>query len=100
MKKIQLIRYLPVFATTLPKFNKDAFVALVKDWLNPLFTSLLIIVPPVLAIVLVVNYIKYITMDENEQQQKPLAPRQTKMIFWAIVIESISAILAIFGFVI
>lgn len=83
-----------------PSFSVDKAVALFSQFATPFLSFVLIVIPTITAISCGIMFIKDRLSDENEQQQKPLGPRISKVIGWAVAMELITAILDVFGLVV
>ena len=77
--------------------NGDALVSLVKSFLDPALTALMIIIPTACLVYCAVQAVKWYASDEQTQQQNPIWGKIKKAILLAVVMFSLSAILKIFG---
>lgn len=85
-----------VYAQT-PGFNNEEAQEVAKKFLDPLTTFALWAIPAVALVVLVISGISWLSKDEDERENKPYIKTAKKIIFVAIVVESMPIILKIFG---
>ena len=80
-----------------PGFNTGEAENLVKSFTDPLTTFLLWAVPIICVIACIARYVSWAAKDDDEQQQKPIWKSIKNYIFWAVIVESVSAIMKILG---
>lgn len=101
MKKyiLSFITFMAVLTTPINAvgFNEAAAKDLITSFVTPLTSFLLWAVPVIAAAACLAAYLGWVGKDEDEKEQKPIAKQLKKIIFWAVVVESISAIFKIFG---
>lgn len=78
-------------------FNTEEAKRLFNSIANPLTSFLLWATPFICIAACIWKYVAWAGKDEDEQEQRPIWKTIKKYIFWAIIIESLSAIMKIFG---
>lgn len=101
MKKyiLSFITFMAVLTTPINAvgFNEAAAKDLITAFVTPLTSFLLWAVPVTAGAACLAAYLRWVGKDEDEKEQKPIAKQLKTIIFWAVVVESISAIFKIFG---
>ena len=85
------------FAYILAGFNKGEAQNFVKSYTDPLTSFLLWAVPVVAIIASVISGITYLIKDEEDRYRKKFSKELKRILFVAIIIESISLIFKIVG---
>ncbi|MCI6272218.1 MAG: hypothetical protein MR601_04640 [Erysipelotrichaceae bacterium] len=78
-------------------FDEAAAKSLAESYITPFTSFLLWAVPLVCVVGCIGKYITWMGKDDDEKEQKPIAKSIKKYIFWAVVVESIAAIMKVFG---
>lgn len=77
--------------------DEGALKSLISSYLTPLTTAALWVIPSACVLYCLVQGVRWYMSDPQEQQQQPIAKKLKTAIVLAIVLESLSAILRIFG---
>lgn len=78
-------------------FDENAAKALAESYITPFTSFLLWAVPLVCVAGCVAKYITWMGKDDDEKEQKPIAKSIKTYIFWAVIVESVAAIMKVFG---
>lgn len=78
-------------------FNKGEAMNFVKTYTDPLTSFLLWAVPVIAIIAAIISGITYLIKDEEDRDRKKFSKELKRILFVAIIIESISVIFKIVG---
>ena len=78
-------------------FDEAAAKSLAESYITPFTSFLLWAVPLVCVAGCIGKYITWMGKDDDEKEQKPIEKSIKKYVFWAVVVESIAAIMKVFG---
>ncbi|MEG1065930.1 MAG: hypothetical protein RR929_01560 [Erysipelotrichaceae bacterium] len=84
-------------ATGTPTFDNTAAQTAAKAFLEPLTTFALWAIPLVTAVVILISGISWMTMEEDEKEQKPFMKQLKKILLVAVLLECVPTLLKIFG---
>lgn len=85
---------LPIYAVGV---DEGALANLVDSFVSPVLNYAMVLIPVAAAVACGVTYLMWLSKDENEKESKPVGKSVKRIIFWAVIIEAVPAILKIFG---
>lgn len=80
-----------------PKFNESKAKETAREWLNPIMSWALWVIPVCGIVRLAVAGISWYQKDEQEREQNPFHRTMITYVKWTIIIEMIPVIYTIFG---
>lgn len=80
-----------------PKFDEAKATETAKEWLNPLMSWGLFVIPVAGIVRITIAGISWLQKDEQEREQNPFHRTLITYVKWTIIIEMIPVIYTIFG---
>lgn len=76
-------------------FNTEGIKELISNWIDPLTSTLLWLIPALYAVAAISTSLKWSTKSEREKEQQPLLPLLQKHLVNAVITELIPVIIKI-----
>ncbi len=93
--KTTVMNFIGIVKDVTDGFNSDGIKEILTNWIDPLTTTLLWLIPALYAIAAISTSLKWSTKSEREKEQQPLFPLLQKHLFNAIITELIPVIIKI-----
>jgi len=93
------MKYLVTIALFIAEIDENAAKNLITGWTTPIINIALFVIPFCGLIAALFAAIKWLQLEEEEREHRPLIKSLKRILFWTIVAELMTTIFKIFGLI-